>query len=138
FSFFLSAKFPWAGLLNCMYVETLAFEMCLFAFAVSSMTLGQVPTFFLSTTVLFILQITGGVLRVNLGGMGVKDWSALETVRSVYAWLPPVGELVYDLRSGYLRPEWLSRSVALWAIWLIAFVLLFRFMLRYPLRTKTG
>lgn len=138
FGFFLAPNFPWAGLFNCLVVETVAFEMCLFAFAVSSMSLGQVPTFFLSSTVLFVLQLTGGILRLNLGSIGMNKSSALEMIRSIYNWLPPVGELVYDLRNGYLRPDWASRSLALWAIWLAAFVLLFRYKLRYPLKTKIG
>lgn len=142
FEAFADPKFPWQGLALCVLMETLAFEMFLFAFAFSSMTLGQIPTFFLGVSLSFVLQVAGALFRFDLEKItaegGVGDFSTLKGMRWFYNKLPPVGELVYDLRHGFLKPEWVNSSLMLWAIWLVIFVLLFRYKLRYPTATKSA
>ena len=113
-----------------MAYETIAFEMCMFAFAFSSMTLGQIPTFLLGATVLFLLQIAGVAVKVGIA------YEGKETLKWFYEKLPPVGDLVYDLRQNYVTPDWSHPNLLLCAIWLLVFVLLFRYKLRYPTKTK--
>lgn len=138
FESFLSPKFPWSGLALCILLETLAFEMCMFAFAFSAMSLGQVPTFFLGASILFSLQVAGAVFRFNLERFATQHSGAFGIARKVYESLPPVGELVYDLRESYVRPLWSHPHLVLWAMWLGIFMLLFRYQLRYPSKSKSA
>lgn len=137
----VATRFPWQSVAICVCFETLAFEMFLFAFAFSSMTLGQIPTFFLGASVFFSLQVAGALFRFSMDKPSVLmtgKFSQLETARSVYQKLPPVGDLIYDLRQNFLKPDWKHPSLMLWAIWLAIFVLLFRYKLRYPSHTKSA
>lgn len=129
-SVFADPHFPWSGFLFGAGLECLAFLVCTFAFANASMVLGQVPSFFLGGTILFLLQVAGAILRLDL--------PKLEQARKFYGLLPPVGELVYDLRASYTKLVWDKHHLLLWAIWLVVFVLLFRFQLRYPAKLRGG
>ncbi len=125
-----SAKFPWSGFLLGVGLESLAFLACTFGFATAAMALGQVPAFFLGATVLFLLQVMGAIFRLDL--------PSLANAQRIYEFLPPVGELVYDLRFGYTKLQWDGGHLLLWAIWLGVFVLLFRYQLRYPAKVRGG
>jgi len=127
---FASPQFPWEGFLAGAGIEILAFLVCTFGFATAAMAIGQLPAFFMGAAVLFLLQVGGAVLRLNL--------PSLDTAKQIYELLPPVGELVYDLRLTYTGAGIESRHLLLWAIWLGFFVLLFRFQLRYPAKIRGG
>lgn len=137
FDVFLTAKFPWDGLLICIVLETLAFEVFTFAFAASAMTVGQIPTFFMGGMAMFMLQLSGAVFRYNLDRFA-GNGPAFDLARWIYFKLPPVGELVYDLRLNFVKPNWTDPHLILWAIWLVVFVLLFRLKLRYPAKTRSA
>jgi hypothetical protein len=130
---FSLAKFPWTSLRECLLLETAAFEALTFGFAFCSMILGAVPTFFLGGLVLFLLQVAGVLFRVNVGqyieGGGIESYSLAERI---YRFLPPVGELVVDLRREFQTPSFQNGHLLLWMAWLLLFMLLFLWKLRYP------
>jgi hypothetical protein len=138
FKTFLLEAFPWRGFLSCLLLETLAFEVFAFAFAVSSMTFGQIPTFFLATVAFVVLQITGAVLKVDLSHFFSGPLPSLERIRFIYEAFPPLGELVFDLRHGFVEPEILMQHGLRWAVWFLIFVLIFRWKLRYPARYRSS
>jgi hypothetical protein len=138
FHTFLSEGFPWRGVLNCLLMETLAFEVFAFAFAVSAMTFGQIPTFFLATLTFFVLQITGAVLKIDLAHYISGPLPSLDRIRAIYDAFPPIGELVFDLRHGFVEPGLLLGHSLRWAVWLAVFVLIFRWKLRYPARYRAS
>jgi hypothetical protein len=138
FEMFRDPAFPWGGVMMCLLIETLAFEVCMFAFAISSMTFGQVPTFFLGAAVIFFLQLTGVILKWDLEKLGGEPIQSLYWARFLYGKLPPVGDIAFDLRKAFLKPAFDQPHFWLWIVWLVLLVAWFRFKLRYPSRSRAG
>ena len=138
FDVFRQSTFPWFGLLVCLGIETLAFETLTFAFAVSSIVLGQVSTLFLGGIAFFLLQMSATLFRFNVGQFMVDKSESIGWAQRIYGKLPPAGELVFDLRTSFLKPSWEAGHWLLWVAWLTIFVLLFRFKIRYPAVTRAG
>lgn len=136
FATFLLPKFPWAGFLSCLILQTLAFEVFAFAFAVSSMTFGQISTLFLGNLVFFILQLGGALFKLDLSRFVTQPSPGFELARHIYEVLPPLGEIVFDLRHGFAEPALLLNHSILWALWLAVFAGIFRWKLRYPARYR--
>lgn len=132
FSVFSDAEFPWKGLLMCVLLQTLAFETLMFAFALGSLMLGPVPTFFLGGTVVFALQVGGAFFRIDLENFTGELPAWYATVKKIYDYLPPLGELIFDLRQQFLTPSIKDGHFWLWAGWLALFVLLFTLRLGRP------
>lgn len=131
-------SFPWRGVGMCLLLETAAFEVFMFAFAVSSMTFGQIPTFFLGAFAAFFLQICGAILRLDLEKMGAEPNGSIYWARLVYGKMPPVGDLAFDLRRAFLKPYLGWSHLWLWLVWFVILAAYFRFKLRYPLRARAG
>lgn len=138
FSTFLTAKFPWSGFVSCLLLETLAFEVFAFGFALSSMTFGQIPTFFLGSMVFVFMQLAGAFFNVDLTRYLENPPASIEVARGIYRLLPPLGEIVFDLRHGFSEPSLLVNHSILWAVWLGILVALFRWKLRFPSRQRSA
>ncbi len=138
FATFREPSFPWAGVGLCLLFETLAFEVLMFGFAISSMTFGQVPTFFLGALVIGFLQLAGAILRFDIEKMGGQPIASLQWSRFVYGKLPPVGDIALDLRGALRKPSFDQPHLWLWIAWLAILVVWFRVKLRYPSRSKAG
>lgn len=140
FESFHSPDFPWAGLKMALVLETLAFEVLMFAFALCSMVAGQVPTFFLGALSVFLLQIAGVVLRAreDIMKLAPESGDKFDLVRAAYNALPPVGELVFDLRKTFLKPGWDKANFQLWLAWLAILIVLFRVRLAFPGQARAG
>ena len=130
--------FPWSSLAVCIVLESLAFEAMMFAFAVCSMIIGQIPTFFLGSIMLFLLQIGGVIFRINWGQYILRPGSSYFWSQKVYSLLPPAGELVVDLRQEYMKPVWAERDLALWGAWLLVFGAFFWLKLKFPNNRRTS
>lgn len=138
FTTFLSSAFPWQGLISCLLLETLAFEVLSFAFAISSMTFGQIPTFFLGTIVFFLFQLGGAFFKIDLEQYMIENTLTLRVARLIYQALPPLGELVFDLRHGFATPSLLFWHSLSWAAWLGIFAGLFRWKTRFPAKYRSS
>jgi hypothetical protein len=132
FSVFLSETFQWRSVIACLAIETLAFETILFALACSSLFLGQIPTFFFAGISLFVLQLIGAVLRIDFEKYFGAMPSYLEALRWVYSKFPPLGELVFNLNKRFSKPVVFDEPSLIWVVWLVLFLLLFRWKIRYP------
>ncbi len=139
-SFGLSTLFAdWGTMkafLACLALQSIAFETCMFAFALSSMFFGQIPTFFLGAFVIFVLQVAGALFR-GIEHFTTQRMEGYERAQSIYKSLPPVGELVFDLNQLFHEPKW-NNHYALWAGWLLGFVALFLFKLGRPPQQRVG
>lgn len=138
FQTFVSTTFPWSGFVSCLVLETLAFEVFAFAFAVSSMTFGQIPTFFLGSMVFIVLQLGGAFFRLDLSRFGAETPWHFETAQRIYETLPPLGEIVFDLRHGFTEPKLLVNHSILWMLWLVVFAGLFRWKIRMPAKYRSS
>lgn len=132
FSVFSQPEFPWKGLLMCVLLQTLAFETLMFSLALGSMLIGAVPCFFLGNTLLFVLQVGGGFFRIDLENFTGGNPSWYGTVKAIYDYLPPLGELIFDLRQQFLTPDIKTGHFWLWGVWLAIFVVLFTWRLARP------
>ena len=125
----------WVGCRFCTHGRI--FGSALFAFALSSMVFGQVPTFFFGMITFFALQGFGSLFRFGVEHVynatdGFWYWGP-----RVYRLLPPVGEVVFDLKEGFNKSFESYEHFWLWGVWLVIFVLLFRLKLRYPSSTRS-
>jgi hypothetical protein len=134
-----SQRIAWNIVGMCLFGEALGFITCMMGFAVASLSFGQIATFFLGTAFLFVTQMVGILGRfmdkLPIAGGGLSAW---KNVQKVYGALPPLGELVFDLRETFG-----GRFVAYdhwwkWGIWFLVFALLFRWKLRYPATARSG
>ena len=128
---------PWTGVVCSLVVETLAFLVVMFGFSVFSLLMGQLPTFVLGVLFLIVQQAAGVFFRLPLEGV-FGDHRYLGVLRFVYYKLPPLGELVYNLRENYVHPDLLSQQTALWAAWLVLFLAVFQLRLRFPGQSRSA
>lgn len=135
---FYSPKFPWSGLLACIGLEVLAFEASVFAFALSSLIFGQVPTFFFGMFGFFVLQTMGSLLRVGFDRFLENSGGVWTVVTSVYGMLPPLGEIIFDLKQGFTKSFTEYSHFYLWTVWLVVFSGLFLLKLHFPSHSRSS
>jgi hypothetical protein len=135
-----SADFPLKGIAWGFLLQTLAFYVVLFGTAASSMTLGALPTFFLTylscgalTVARALLFFENNPLAEELGATGF-----VANVRWIISKLPPVGDLLVDMRVAFTKQVLPTQHLALWAIWLVAFVIWFRWRLGSPQKIRSS
>jgi hypothetical protein len=133
----LDASFPWKFVGGCLGIETLAFEVLTFAFAVCSLTLGEVGTFFVGVSAIVALQVAALLFRVNSHYLKLQT-EAVSLGTRIYESLPPVGELVFDLYAQFKGEPDAMRNIVLWAVWLVIFAIIFRVKLSFPSKVKTS
>jgi hypothetical protein len=124
-SFVFSAVFPWKKLLLAFLFQGACFQFLASMLAVGALSFGQVVTFVLGTMLFVLLQVAGGLLRIEMVQVMGAAVAGFETAQKIYVWLPPVGEFLYQLRElfwsdGFSRQAWLSWG----AWWLLAHTLL--------------
>lgn len=142
---YTSEKLALDAIALCLLIQAIAFITCMIGFAVASLSFGQIATFFLGTAFLFVTQLIGTVSRFAqqysaLGQMpGVPDVSSTwTTIRQIYGFLPPLGELVFDMREAFKGEFTAFGHWYLWGVWFVIFALLFRWKLRYPSSSRSG
>jgi hypothetical protein len=138
FDQFSAVGFQWAGLAKSLLVETIVFEVFMFAFAIGSVIFGQLPTFFLGAGAIFLLQIGGAIFRISSSvGLPAAPHDNYQLARLIYSYLPPVGELFFDMRLAFYQPAKVP-NLWLWIAWLGILMVWFRLKLQYPLRSKAS
>jgi len=121
----LHPKFSWSALGTCLLLEVTAFQFLLFSFSVLSLVFGQMSTLFLGAMAFIILQVAGTVFRFGF------DQSVFY---QAYQLLPPLGELIFNLKQTFSQGEFPWGHFGLWILWLGASALLFKRVIRYPRR----
>lgn len=128
--------FSWPAVLTCLSIELLAFWFFLFAFSFFSMTVGQVTTFFIGVMSFFMLQVAGAGFRLGLEEYGhlSGNW---ESYHQIYRLFPPMGELIFNLKTVFSKGTVPVDHLVSWVVWILVFVLLFRWKLRFPIASKS-
>jgi len=131
------SRVSWGTVGLCLVVQTIAFEVVMFAFALGSLLFGQVTTFFMGVASILCLQVSGIVFRISF-----LPWQHTEGSGppSLYYWiyskLPPVGELAFDLWSQFKKPSGGDPNLGLWVVWLLILGGLFYYRMTRPPKSR--
>ncbi len=136
------SRVPWSSVGLCLLVQTIAFEVIMFAFALGSLIFGQVTTFFIGVASILWLQISGIIFRVSfLPWQHIANPDAPQSPSLyylIYSRLPPVGELAFDLWKQFKKPSWEEPHLGLWIAWLVILGGLFYFRMTRPPRSRVA
>jgi hypothetical protein len=132
-----SAEFAWSMVLKMFLFQTLCLEVLMLGLAVSSLVFGQVATFFIGGSMLFVVQVLGALARFFQQSQQFSPFSAGGIMVAIYQNLPPVGDFVFDFKKILSREAISSHHLSLWFLWLILFTLLFWRKIRFPSQTRS-
>ena len=124
--------FPWIFILKTFLFQGLCLEVLMLGLALSSLMFGQVATFFISGSLLFVLQIVGTFARFFKEAAEESYFSAKGILVWLYLKLPPFGSFVFDLKELMSSGRIPFENLILWVVWLVLFSLLFWAKVRYP------
>ncbi len=131
-------SFRWFFVLESSINYILAFESLTFAFAVSSLVFGQVIAFLLGTASILFLQVGAIFYHVEWEKFVEIQSPIFHWGRWLYTKLPPVGELIFDLRKSMKNDLFDFHNFGLWIVWLLLFAILFWVKLQFPSISKTA
>lgn len=131
-SFVFSSVFPWKKLGLTLLFQVVTFQFIASLLAVGALSFGQVVTFVLGTLVFVLLQVAGGVFRIEMVQMMGATMDGFQTAQKVYAWLPPVGEFLYQMRELFWNDNFTRTTLISWGAWWTLAQVLLVLRLRYP------
>lgn len=117
-------RFSWSALGTCLLIETLAFEFLLFFFSLLSMSVGPMMTLFVAAGTFIALQVAGTLFRFGFETSILSD--------RLYNYLPPLGELIFNLKQTFSQGLFPTFHILLWVFWFALGLVLFRLSLRHP------
>ncbi len=121
FGAFADPSFPWVEVGSGVILLLVALTTVAFALAVISLLFGKIAAFIGGSFLSLVLYVSAGFFQ---SGMGAESlW------RKVYAFLPPLGEVIFDLRRGYVWEGTQLYHLGLWVGWLLLLASLFRLRL---------
>jgi hypothetical protein len=132
-----SPEFSWAILAKAFVFELISFEVVMLGLAVSSLSFGQVATFFIGGCSLFVLQILGAVARLFSENPDLTKFSPKSWMVWIYEKLPPVGDFIFDLKTLMFDGTFNFAHLTLWTVWMLIFVAIFRWKIRYPIQQRS-
>src|SRR5690606_9318406 len=97
--------------------------------ALGVLTLGQAATYFAAAGGCFFLLVAGAVFRTGISDV-LAEGARYELL---YRWLPPLGEIIFDLSRVLETADPTEGHLALWFGWTLVAVGAFCWRLRYPL-----
>ncbi len=109
FSAWVDPTFPWKAFVSASVVSLVALEVVVFFLAVTSMAFGKATAFIGGTTLLTVLQLSGAFFQAGMGREG--NWYL------VYSFLPPLGEVLFDIKIGSLFATPVGYHLLLWVFW---------------------
>jgi hypothetical protein len=114
--------FSWKAVMTCLLIEAAALETTVFFFGFLSLVVGQIMTLFLMAGAFIVLQVAGTLFRFGLDHFSYE----------LYEWLPPVGELIFNLKQTFSQGVFPGHHLVLWLLWLCVSICLFRVAIRRP------
>ncbi|MBM4316617.1 MAG: hypothetical protein FJ116_03965 [Deltaproteobacteria bacterium] len=132
-----SPEFSWTILAKTFVFELISFEVVMLGLAVSSLSFGQVATFFIGGCFLFVLQILGAIARLFSENTELTKVSSKGWLVWTYEKLPPVGDFIFDLKTLISEGKFNFEHVILWTVWMLFFVAVFRWKIRYPIQQRS-
>jgi hypothetical protein len=109
FTSWTDAAFPWGSFLAALLLSGLALESVVFFFAVVSLSFGKIGAFLGGAVLGLILQVSGAFFQAGLGKEGA--WFKL------YSFLPPLGEVVFDIKAAALWQAPTLYHLLSWIVW---------------------
>ena len=137
FSALAPSIFPWPTVAFSLVLETMAFLVVTFGFALGSMLLGPITTFFLGVFSIFLMQMSGIIFHVGDAQKALLHDESISAARRLYSVLPPVGELAFELAAQYQLANWQRVPVLIWMVWLAIFGGLFYAKLALPTGSRS-
>ena len=137
FAAVLKPEFPWWFLGKTFLFQLLCLEVVMSGLAVSSLFFGQVATFFIGGTFIFVLQILGAIASVFSGKPGQEVYSSTGILFLIYKNLPPVGEFLMDIKKLITGETVSEQHWLLWFVWLLIFNGLFFMKTKYPTQERS-
>ena len=128
----LTPRFSWGALGTCLLIETLAFEFLLFFFSILSMSVGHVMTLFFAAGGFIFLQVIGTLFRFGFDQFAQEAGGNWLIALRIYSYLPPLGELIFNLKQTFSQGGFPTGHLILWSVWFLLGFLFFRFLLRVP------
>lgn len=118
---FRAADFPWVGTLSCFALACVAGATLAFWLAAISLRLGALAAFFFSAFAMTFLQVYGTLLRIGSSQYFEQFAETVSKWKTYYRWLPPFGDLIFDIRDTVFRAEAVTHSIPWlpWAVWLV-------------------
>jgi hypothetical protein len=118
---FRAADFPWIGTLACFGLACIAGATLAFWLAAISMRLGAVAAFFVAAFTMSFLQIYATLLRIGSSTYFEQFAETVAKWKSYYRWLPPFGDLIFDIRDTVFKAGTATESIAWlsWGVWLV-------------------
>lgn len=121
FGAFADPTFPWVEVGSGVLLVLVALTTISFALSVVSMLFGKIAAFIGGSFVAFVLYVSAGFFQANMGAESL--W------RKIYAFMPPLGEVIFDLQRGYVWEGTQLFHFGLWIGWLLLLASLFRLRL---------
>ena len=117
---FRAAEFPWMGTLSCFALACVAGATLAFWLAAIAMRLGAVAAFFVAAFAMSFLQVYATVLRIGSSSYFAQFAETIAEWKRYYQWLPPFGDLIFDIRDTLFKTDAGGESIAWlsWALWL--------------------
>lgn len=109
FSAWLDPLFPWQTFAVASLISLLALEAVVFFLAVSSMAFGKAGAVIGGATLFLILMVSAAFFQAGVGKDGA--WYQL------YSVLPPLGEVLFDMKRGSLSESPTPYHLLLWVLW---------------------
>lgn len=130
--FVFSSAFPYQKLVLSFLFQAVCFQFLSAMMAVGSLSFGQVVTFVLGSMIFVLLQITGGLLRIEMVQLMGAAMDGFETARRIYQWLPPIGEFLYQLKELFWSGSFGVQQWVTWGLWWVAAHALLTLRLGFP------
>lgn len=115
--FIFSSIFPWKKLILAFLFQAACFQFLGALLAVGALTFGQIVTFVLGTLLFVLLQIAGALLRVEIVQVMGSTMQGFDTAQKIYAWMPPIGEFLYQLRELFWNDIFGRTTALTWIGW---------------------
>jgi len=135
----LQPRFSWLALFECFCLQVISSQALLFLLSSFSLWWGPVTTLFVSAASFIGLQVLATLERMGF-------FSAISPERSLFTMLlnfidqiiPPLGDLVFDLKDTFSKGSLPIGNIALWIVWLLLGSALFRWTLSRPRQNVTS
>lgn len=124
--------FSWRAVFTCLFIQVLAVETLVFFFGFLSIALGHIMTLFLMAGSFIVLQVAGTLFRFGLDHFAEEMGGNLLMSYKIYQWLPPLGELIFNLKQTFSQGGVPTQHLFLWGFWLVVSLGLFRLVIRRP------
>jgi len=126
-------RFSWLALFQCFFLQVISSQAILFLLSSFSLWWGPVTTLFASAASFISLQVLATLERMGFFAARSPESSLFSIfLHFLPQIIPPLGDLVFDLKDTFSKGSLPSGNVALWFAWGLVGSALFRWTLSRP------